>query len=114
MIRNLNALVNARNRAQVLSLLILLVTSTGIFLPIEVALNRIWRFPDNRSYLGNQAIALGAGLWLWHTGATVDWADCKQCPAAENFDVRPRVSSGPAAGILDHEGFRHRRQHREV
>lgn len=59
MIRNLNALVNARNRAQVLSLLILLVTSTGIFLPIEVALNRIWRFPDNRSYLGNQAIALG-------------------------------------------------------
>ncbi len=58
-IRNLNALVNARHRAQVFSLLILLVTSTGIFMPLEVALNRIWHFPDNRSYLGNQLIALG-------------------------------------------------------
>src|SRR5437667_7350735 len=38
---------------------ILLVTSTGIFIPLEVALNRIWRFPNNRSYLGNQLIALG-------------------------------------------------------
>jgi YihY family inner membrane protein len=58
-IRNLNALVEARNRAQIASLLILLVTSTGIFMPLEVALNRIWRFPNNRSYLGNQLIALG-------------------------------------------------------
>jgi membrane protein len=57
-IRNLNALVGARNQAQVVSLVILLVTSTGIFLPLEVALNRIWRFPNNRSYLGNQMIAL--------------------------------------------------------
>lgn len=58
-IRNLNALVNARHRAQIFSLLILLVTSSGIFMPLEVALNRIWRFPENRSYLGNQLIALG-------------------------------------------------------
>lgn len=58
-IRNLNALVGARQRTQFLSLLILLVTSTGIFMPLEVALNRIWRFPDNRSYLGNQLISLG-------------------------------------------------------
>jgi membrane protein len=58
-IRNLNALVGARNRAQVFSLLILLVTSTGIFMPLEVALNRIWRFPNNRSYFGNQLISLG-------------------------------------------------------
>jgi len=58
-IRNLNALVGARHRAQVVSLVILLVTSTGIFVPLEVALNRIWRFPNNRSYLGNQLIALG-------------------------------------------------------
>ena len=58
-IRNLNALVQARHRAQVVSLLILLVTSTGVFMPLEVALNRIWRFPNNRSYLGNQLISLG-------------------------------------------------------
>lgn len=58
-IRNLNALVNARQGAQLISLLILLVTSTGIFMPLEVALNRIWGFPNNRSYLGNQLIAFG-------------------------------------------------------
>jgi len=40
------------------SLAILLVTSTGVFLPLEVALNRVWRFPNNRSYLGNQIISL--------------------------------------------------------
>jgi membrane protein len=58
-IRNLNALVSARQRTQIFSLLILLVTSTGIFLPLEVALNRIWHFRNNRSYWGNQLIALG-------------------------------------------------------
>jgi len=58
-IRNLNALVGARHRAQIFSLLILLVTSTGVFMPLEVAMNRVWHFPNNRSYVGNQLIALG-------------------------------------------------------
>jgi membrane protein len=58
-IRNLNAMVNSRQRVQVVSLVILLVTSSGIFMPLEVALNRIWRFPNNRSYVGNQLISLG-------------------------------------------------------
>jgi membrane protein len=58
-IRNLNAMVNSRHRVQIVSLIILLVTSSGIFMPLEVALNRIWRFPNNRSYFGNQAISLG-------------------------------------------------------
>jgi len=58
-IRNLNAMVNTRQRVQVASLAILLVTSSGIFMPLEVALNRIWRFPTNRSYFGNQLISLG-------------------------------------------------------
>jgi YihY family inner membrane protein len=58
-IRNLNALVGAHQRAQVFSLVMLLITSTGIFLPLEVALNRVWRFRNNRSYLANQLISLG-------------------------------------------------------
>jgi membrane protein len=58
-IRNLNAMVNTRHRVQVVSLVILLVTSSGVFMPLEVALNRIWRFPNNRSYFGNQMISLG-------------------------------------------------------
>jgi YihY family inner membrane protein len=57
-IRNLTAMVNARHRVQVVSLIILLVTSSGIFMPLEVALNRIWRFPNNRSYVRNQLVSL--------------------------------------------------------
>ena len=58
-IRNLNALVSSRHSAQIFSLLILLVTSTGVFMPLEVALNRVWHFPENRSFLKNQLISLG-------------------------------------------------------
>jgi YihY family inner membrane protein len=61
-IRNLNAMVNSRQRVQVVSLIILLITSSGIFLPLEVALNRVWRFANNRSYLGNQLVSLGLAL----------------------------------------------------
>jgi membrane protein len=58
-IRNLNVLVVAHHRAQVFSLAMLLITSTGIFVPLEVALNRVWGFRNNRSYLENQLISLG-------------------------------------------------------
>jgi len=58
-IRILNALVVSHHRAQLFSLAMLLIGSTGIFMPLEVALNRVWGFPNNRSYVGNQLIALG-------------------------------------------------------
>lgn len=58
-IRNLNVLVEARRRAQIASVLILLVTSTGVFLPLEVALNRVWGFTAHRSYLRNLFISFG-------------------------------------------------------
>lgn len=58
-IRNLNALVASHHRAQLFSLVMLLISSTGIFMPLEVALNRVWGFPNNRSYIGNQLISLG-------------------------------------------------------
>ena len=41
-----------------LSLLLLLFTANGVFEPLEVALNRIWRIATNRSYLKNQAVSL--------------------------------------------------------
>jgi YihY family inner membrane protein len=57
--KNLNALVSARHRVRLASLIILFITSTGVFVPLEVAFNRIWGFAKNRSYLGNQIISLG-------------------------------------------------------
>src|SRR5581483_8924305 len=58
LIRNINALVNARQRAAIASVAILLISSSGVFLPLEVALNRIWGFQKNRSYIGNQLVSL--------------------------------------------------------
>jgi membrane protein len=61
-IRNLQFLASVRGRGQVLSFVMLLITSTGIFLPLEVALNRIWGFQKNRSYLMNLVVSLGLAL----------------------------------------------------
>jgi membrane protein len=57
-IRNLDALVSTRRRVKMASVVILLITSTGVFLPLEVAFNQIWGFAKNRSYLGNQLVSL--------------------------------------------------------
>lgn len=58
-IRNLRVMVAQHHRAEVFSIVMLLISSTGVFLPLEVALNRVWGFPRNRSYLLNQLAALG-------------------------------------------------------
>src|SRR5215470_8597594 len=57
-INNLTYLVKTRQSVKMASLVILLITSTGVFVPLEVAFNRIWGFTKNRSYLGNQIISL--------------------------------------------------------
>jgi membrane protein len=58
-IKNLRAMASSRGRVQIFSIVMLLVTSTGVFLPLEVALNQVWGFKKNRSYLLNQLVALG-------------------------------------------------------
>ena len=41
-----------------IAILLLLFSSNGIFEPLEVALNKIWGIPKNRSYLNNQLVSL--------------------------------------------------------
>jgi YihY family inner membrane protein len=57
--RNMQLLAHPHKGAQVVSLVMLLITSTGVFLPLEVALNRVWGVKENRSYLHNQAVSIG-------------------------------------------------------
>ena len=42
-----------------LSVFLLLFTANGIFVPLEVAFNRIWRVKQNRSFARNQVVSLG-------------------------------------------------------
>lgn len=59
-IHDLNYLAQHHTHAaQFFSLLMLAISSTGVFLPLEVALNGIWGFHTNRSYAKNQAVSLG-------------------------------------------------------
>jgi membrane protein len=57
-IRNLGVVLRVRRQAELASVLLLFVTSSGVFLPLEVALNRIWGFQRNRNYLRNMAVSL--------------------------------------------------------
>jgi YihY family inner membrane protein len=57
--RNLRAMVLERHSIQIMSLVMLLISSTGIFEPLEVALNKVWGFTANRSYVKNQIVSLG-------------------------------------------------------
>jgi YihY family inner membrane protein len=57
--RNMQLLAHPHKDTQLYSVIMLLITSTGVFLPLEVALNAVWGVRQNRSYLHNQAISLG-------------------------------------------------------
>lgn len=58
-VKNMSILAHARGKVQVISLVTLFISTTGVFLPLEVALNRVWGVTKNRPYLMNQIIALG-------------------------------------------------------
>jgi YihY family inner membrane protein len=62
-VRNMSLLVHPTGGVQVASVIMLLISSTGVFLPLEVALNQVWGVARNRSYVMNQLVSLGvAGL----------------------------------------------------
>jgi YihY family inner membrane protein len=58
-IRNMTILSRAHGGVQIASIVMLLISSTGVFIPLEVALNQVWRAGKNRSYLMNQLVSLG-------------------------------------------------------
>jgi YihY family inner membrane protein len=54
--------VAAGQGVQFFSLLMILIACTGIFLPLEVALNQAWGVTKSRNYLHNQVIAFGLAI----------------------------------------------------
>ncbi len=61
-VHNLEAVVHGRSRLQLISVFMLLFTSSGVFLPLEIALNKVWGFPRNRTFLKNQGVSLALAL----------------------------------------------------
>ena len=62
--RNMVYLVYSQKRVAAVSVVMLLISSTGVFLPLEVALNQVWDVKENRSYWRNQLISLGLAFMV--------------------------------------------------
>ncbi|MBW4037551.1 MAG: YihY/virulence factor BrkB family protein [Acidobacteria bacterium] len=58
-LRNMRLLAFAHTKTRIFSVVMLLITTTGVFLPLEVALNSVWGVRKNRSYVRNQVVSLG-------------------------------------------------------
>ncbi len=66
--------LTAHHGVQVFSFIMLAISASGVFLPFEVALNGVWGFKKNRSYIGNQIISLalvGACAVLAYSGVVL-------------------------------------------
>ncbi|HTS67383.1 MAG TPA: YihY/virulence factor BrkB family protein [Terriglobia bacterium] len=61
-IYNLVAVVQGRPRLQLLSVFMLFFTTSGVFLPLEIALNKVWGFHRNRSFLKNQVVSMALAV----------------------------------------------------
>jgi len=53
-----------RHGVQIVSLIMILISCTGIFLPLEVALNQAWGVVKSRNYLANQVVAFGLAILM--------------------------------------------------
>jgi YihY family inner membrane protein len=60
--RNMKVVAYSHSSVKVFSVVMLLITTTGVFLPLEVALNSVWGVKKNRSYLLNQIVSLGLAM----------------------------------------------------
>ncbi len=57
--RNFEFTVASHGPVQIISIVLLFFTASGIFEPLEVALNRCWNCHKNRNYFTNQLVGLG-------------------------------------------------------
>ncbi len=75
-VSSLVVLVQGRPRLQVMSVFMLFFTASGVFLPLEIALNKVWGIRTNRSFARNFGVsfllAMGTGLmsFFWIVIAT--------------------------------------------
>ena len=54
----------APRHVQIVSVIMILISCTGIFLPLEVALNQAWGVAKSRNYLLNQVVSFGLAILM--------------------------------------------------
>jgi YihY family inner membrane protein len=63
-LRNLASISHSYGRVTLVSFALLLWSSSGVFLPLEKALNRAWDVEKGRNWLRSHLVALEMALWL--------------------------------------------------
>jgi membrane protein len=63
-VQNMKGWVSRNQHLPLISVITLFISCTGVFLPLEVALNRVWGVTKNRSYLKNQIVALSLAVLM--------------------------------------------------
>jgi membrane protein len=58
----LAGLVAAHKHIEFFSIVVLFIASRAVFMPLEVALNRIWGFEKSRNWINNQVVGIGLAL----------------------------------------------------
>jgi uncharacterized BrkB/YihY/UPF0761 family membrane protein len=72
LIRNLEASsLRFRDQLSVAAALWIFLGGAGVFIPLEMAFNRLWRFARPRPYWHNQFVGLGLTLAFWALGVAV-------------------------------------------
>jgi uncharacterized BrkB/YihY/UPF0761 family membrane protein len=99
---NLSVSLSWSRRLEWVSVLLLLFTANGVFLPLEVALNRAWGVKQNRSLLRNQAVSMG----LIFTCGTLALISAALTGAARNLWGMFSGTAGDAPGILVQTAFK--------
>lgn len=69
------AAASSRHGIQFVSLVMIFISCTGIFLPLEVALNQAWGVTKSRNYLMNQIVSLGLAAWVLVLGLLIVWVN---------------------------------------
>jgi YihY family inner membrane protein len=59
---HMRLLVVGNEKIKLFSVVMLFITVTGVFLPLEVALNSVWGVKKNRSYLHNQVVSIALAI----------------------------------------------------
>jgi membrane protein len=59
---------SSHHGVQAFSLVMIVIACTGVFLPLEVALNQAWGVAKSRNYLHNQVIAFGLAMIMLALG----------------------------------------------
>ena len=102
------AVMSTRHGVQALSLVMILISCTGIFLPLEVALNQAWGVTKSRNYLLNQLVAFGLAILMVALAMASVVAQRRRSARCwpSSSSITPTTSSTTASARLAHAVYR--------